>query len=60
VKADRRTPVTTVDVSSPVIHLGNGHDPAQPADAFAEAELDEPGARSPAQVGSSAGAAGSR
>jgi GGDEF domain-containing protein len=26
VKADRRTPVATVDVSSPVIHLDNGHD----------------------------------
>ncbi|HEX4017878.1 MAG TPA: GGDEF domain-containing protein [Frankiaceae bacterium] len=26
VKADRRTPVTTVDVSSPVIHLNNGRE----------------------------------
>jgi GGDEF domain-containing protein len=27
VKADRRSPVVTVDVSSPVIHLNHGHEP---------------------------------
>ncbi len=30
VKADRRTPVATVDVSSPVIHLNNGRDGEAP------------------------------
>ncbi len=60
VKAHRRTPATTVDVSSPVIHLGIGHEAGHvPAD-FSDSPLDPHPSMSPAGVGGSAGPLGSR
>src|SRR6185437_5406209 len=56
VKAHRRTPVATVDVSSPVIHLGNGGDEA---DGFRDRSEAQP-SMSSAGVGGSAGGIGSR
>jgi GGDEF domain-containing protein len=66
VKAHRRTPVATVDVSSPVIHLGNGGDDtgvSGDADGTDDFPDHSPGAQasmSSAGVGGSAGAIGSR
>jgi GGDEF domain-containing protein len=60
VKAHRRTPVTTVDVSSPVIHLGNGDGVETDRDAFSDHVREEQPSMSSAGAGGSAGAAGSR
>ena len=60
VKADRRTPVATVDVSSPVIHLGNGGDEAACQAMSTAVRLAGTASMSPAGVGGSAGPVGSR
>ncbi len=60
VKAHRRTPVATVDVSSPVIHLGHGHDGASAPEGFSDHPLPGQPSMSPAGVGGSSGAIGAR